>query len=771
MLLGGSMKRLVIIFLIFTVFYSFLLSTENELGNLLDMTLDELLNIEIRTGTLTSISGWKNPVALTVITKEEIISTPARNLLDILETFIPGFTYVEHFMGPRMGMRGMLGDQNYSFLMLVNGKNVNLKYSFGPFFEMLNKDLNDIEKIEVIRGPGSVTYGPGAITGIINIITICSEEENYFKGKLAQDYLYRFDKYSFCSKFSNDVISTSLKFSYCKSEGEKDTKFWYIDRAHGFGYGFMNPDWGNQDLGSFAPNMLGDYHDEPQVKIQYSIELPYGLEFWTRYTTTNNTYTTQSDSLFGSNIWTGILGKHLLIELKQNHSFSDQLSWENKLGFDSANIREYRYGQGEDVELEHIAQRRLSFSENEFNLRTQVNYQPSDKLDIANGFEYGYEYYAPEWGDDDDSFLMSFQSPIKFAVKDTMSGFYQYYKNTDLVPVIDDDISGHFYSLFTEANFEANKYLTLLFSARLDKHKYAKHTFSPRLALISEIDDRNIVKVIAQRSVRLPVFSNLYSQNYLGKEFSEFEEMQGIELVYQRIHNPHTTFYLNTYLNSIDQFAWISDGDSDKIGLAGNYNLLGLEMEMKYRDKRNTVGASYSLIEQLDWDAEFDDFAYLTFLDQDSIPLFENAENRINNLPKHQLKTYWNCNITSNLHLFLDGRCYFDYQQGDMLDKFQNAISLSENEVYITEMNNIRKALEKHGYAKPSFTSNASISWISKFSDLDFTLRIFARNLLQYNHIRYVIQYWETGNLRQYPRQCGFIEEPFDIGCELSVEF
>jgi hypothetical protein len=106
-----------------------------------------------------------------------------------------------------------------------------------------------------------------------------------------------------------------------------------------------------------------------------------------------------------------------------------------------------------------------------------------------------------------------------------------------------------------------------------------------------------------------------------------------------------------------------------------------------------------------------------------------------------------------------------------MLDKFEQAINLSGNEEYITEMNNIRDALENHGYSKPSFTSNASISWASHFSGLDFNFRLFARNLLQYNHIRYVIQYWETGNLRQYPRQCGFIEEPLDIGCEFSVEF
>jgi len=39
------------------------------------------------------------------------------------------------------------------------------------------------------------------------------------------------------------------------------------------------------------------------------------------------------------------------------------------------------------------------------------------------------------------------------------------------------------------------------------------------------------------------------------------------------------------------------------------------------------------------------------------------------------------------------------------------------------------------------------------------------------NHIRYVYQYWEEGNNRQYPRQVGFVEEPRTFGLRLTAEF
>ena len=119
------------------LFFLFIFGLANNLSGkedytmeeLLEMPLDELLNLNVRTGTLIDIKEREIPVALTVISKQDIEMTPARNLLDLLEIYIPGFTYVEHFMGPRMGLRGILGDQNYSFLLLVNGKNENLKHN------------------------------------------------------------------------------------------------------------------------------------------------------------------------------------------------------------------------------------------------------------------------------------------------------------------------------------------------------------------------------------------------------------------------------------------------------------------------------------------------------------------------------------------------------------------------------------------------------------------------------------------------------------------
>ena len=164
--------RLMILFLALTSILSPLYSSKQSYNReLLEMSLQELMEIEVESGTITGVSRSNLPVAITVISREDILCTPARNIYDLIAVYVPGATYVSHFQGLRLGIRGQLSDQNYSYQLMVNGKNVNFNAYYGMMLEMQNKDLNEIERIEIVRGPGSVTYGPGATAGTINIIT------------------------------------------------------------------------------------------------------------------------------------------------------------------------------------------------------------------------------------------------------------------------------------------------------------------------------------------------------------------------------------------------------------------------------------------------------------------------------------------------------------------------------------------------------------------------------------------------------------------------
>ena len=318
----------------------------NDPEALFSMSLQELMGIRIETGTITGIARAKTPVARTVITRDDIAMTPARSLLDLLEVYVPGATFVNHYNGPRFGFRGVLGDQNYHYLFMVNGKNMNLKAQDGPLVEIFNRDLNDIQKIEIIRGPGSVTYGSGAIGGVINIITHTAKTDDGSRAGLEVNSRYRYQTAYAAQGYTGEKFDAYLYGSYSQSDGENNTQWFYVDRAHGYGFGFMSDTWGGRGLGSDAPSYLSDFMDRPQAKLHLDLNFLDGWHLWGRYSSysweklseettyadgekSNGLYT-QSQIIFKQALPGGIQPqnkKYVKLAPSQNIQKQEDLSW------------------------------------------------------------------------------------------------------------------------------------------------------------------------------------------------------------------------------------------------------------------------------------------------------------------------------------------------------------------------------------------------------------------------------------------------------------
>ncbi|MDG1751516.1 MAG: TonB-dependent receptor plug domain-containing protein [Thalassotalea sp.] len=142
--------------------------SEDDIFNL---SLEELSKISIKTGSLIGSSTSKSPSAITIINRNKIEISGAKNLAHLLEQHVPGMMLMTHSEGEKIGLRGQIAAENYKLLLLVNGKNVTNMVYEGVITEIDQWGLGDIEQVEVIRGPGSVTYGTGAVAGVINIIT------------------------------------------------------------------------------------------------------------------------------------------------------------------------------------------------------------------------------------------------------------------------------------------------------------------------------------------------------------------------------------------------------------------------------------------------------------------------------------------------------------------------------------------------------------------------------------------------------------------------
>jgi outer membrane receptor protein involved in Fe transport len=142
--------------------------SDSEIDQLMPLSLDELLAVNVSISTHSKQQMSKAPSVVSVITAEDIKATGTTNLMEILQS-VPG-VYVKHNLfafRPLITMRGAPGTHT---LLMVNGAPMrDLVWSNGMFWKGL--PASAIERIEIIRGPGSALFGADASAGVINVIT------------------------------------------------------------------------------------------------------------------------------------------------------------------------------------------------------------------------------------------------------------------------------------------------------------------------------------------------------------------------------------------------------------------------------------------------------------------------------------------------------------------------------------------------------------------------------------------------------------------------
>lgn len=142
-----------------------------------DLSLDEIFALDVSIATKTSRSTKEAPNIVSVLTKQDIKEAHARDLVDVIN-LIPGLNVAKDLDDPALVARGMYGFEGRTLIM-VDGMQIS-DLRFGSFTMGDVIPVHLIERIEVIRGPGSVVYGGIAELAVVNIITSTGEQQ---KGK------------------------------------------------------------------------------------------------------------------------------------------------------------------------------------------------------------------------------------------------------------------------------------------------------------------------------------------------------------------------------------------------------------------------------------------------------------------------------------------------------------------------------------------------------------------------------------------------------------
>jgi iron complex outermembrane receptor protein len=154
---------------------------DDEDNGLLDefALLEEALAAdEVESASKNRQSIFWSPSAVTVLTREDIRSSGANLVPDLLRR-VPGFDVYELKTAyPLVGARALTDESNNLILVLIDGREAIVEMAGNTFWSGLTIDLSEIERIEIIRGPGSALYGANAFAAVVNITTVSDSHDS-----------------------------------------------------------------------------------------------------------------------------------------------------------------------------------------------------------------------------------------------------------------------------------------------------------------------------------------------------------------------------------------------------------------------------------------------------------------------------------------------------------------------------------------------------------------------------------------------------------------
>lgn len=201
------------------------------------LSLEELGNVEVTTQNKEPEQVWETPAAISVLTQQDIRRLGATNIPDLLR-MLPGvFVGTVNSNYSAVGIRGFTSNFSKGLLMLIDGRSVYTPLFGGVYWQVQDLVLEDIDRIEVIRGPGGSVWGENAVNGVINIITKKSQDTH---GALSTTIAGNLEHYNGEAQYGG---AAGKNFSYrifakgflrraeIHPQGENDYDAWHMARG------------------------------------------------------------------------------------------------------------------------------------------------------------------------------------------------------------------------------------------------------------------------------------------------------------------------------------------------------------------------------------------------------------------------------------------------------------------------------------------------------------------------------------------------------------
>jgi len=595
-------------------------NSDERLDHFLSLSLEELVNLETTIASNSKHTITNAPAVVTLITADDIKATGATNLMDVLEG-VPGIHIrASHFaFRPLVHFRGANAAQT---LLMVNGTPMkDMMWGFGIFWKGLPTSM--IDRIEIIRGPGSALFGADASAGVINVITKTAGKIEHseagirvgsFNTKTA--WMQHGDNWNgFDIGLTAELFSTDGHDPFIEADGQTSSDQTYATNTS-YAPGTAGYGWDNKDIRfSVAKNnwrLLADY-------IQHS-----DLEIGLTGAGVLDPVTQASDSRYNIDL------------LYNDKSFSRNWALDAELSYlhldyssgDGFQERPPGYTDATGVYLDGIINQMRS-AERRMNFETSGLYSGLENhgLRLGAGYTqqdlYSVEQFINSGIGPDGNPL-----PIGSALVNVSDTAYAF------APEKMRKIS----YLFLQDVWAIDDDLELTVGARYDDYSDFGNTFNPRLALVWENSDRLTTKLIYGQAFRAPSYQELFSETSrtLGNANLNPEQSKTTELAFSFIATKNLHLNLNLYnlkQTDIIRAVAVTGLTKNQFQNTGDHTINGFELEAQWQTTKDVrISGNYSRNNQ-------DDSVFRTIQEPD-----QNAYLRLDwgFLPE------WNWNLQSN---------------------------------------------------------------------------------------------------------------------------
>jgi outer membrane receptor protein involved in Fe transport len=515
-------------------------------------TLEDLLGVKTTVATKKAVTTRQTPGIVTVIGEEEIRNMGARDLIDILR-IVPGFHFGNDVQGVvGLGIRGLWAAEG-KHLLVVDGVELNeLQYAgtqYGNEFP-----VDQIKRIEIIRGPGSAIYGGFAELAVINITTKSGAD---LKGSRAQLTVGQWEN---TTARTNLSVQTGRKF-----KGGDYSVGLYVGQAKRGDGDYAGT--GAAAAEDYAVNYSGEIDFEDADKLRpMMLNLGYNKNNF-QFRFLYNKYVVDSYTMFGFTASNGAKPNPNTFE-----SYNVTTNYTKRIGSRTELIPQLQINQ-QSPWTQKSAEAIYNYSKTDIastRIRPSLTLKSelSDRLNILAGVEYIKDQHkVNDWMEWDTLVL----SPSTFS------------NGTDKFDL--DSTAVYVQSIYNADQFD----VTL--GARYEKPSETDDSFVPRIAL-TKAEQKWHTKFLYSQAFRSPVLFNLENVN-MGDKIKP-ETAQTIEAEFGRALSSRSYLTANIFDTKIkDPIVYqVNNGEIyDNFDEAGSQ---GVELEYRFKTIWGQVQATYA---------------------------------------------------------------------------------------------------------------------------------------------------------------------------------